>query len=184
MGSRWAAEGGETPAERARALRSQIRHHDYRYYVLDRPEISDEAYDALFEELKELEQRHPELRTTDSPTERVGGAPLEAFPAVVHTMPMLSLDSSREQGELRRFDERLRKALGDDRVRYQLEPKLDGMSIELVYEEGRLVRSATRGDGTRGEGVTENVKTVRSIPLRPARRASGRCRGGSRCGAR
>lgn len=153
------------PRRRAEELRTEIRHHDYLYYVLDRPEISDEAYDALFSELRSLEEQDPELRTPDSPTQRVAGQPLDAFPSIEHVVPMLSLDSSREEKDLRRFDERARKALGSD-VRYVLEPKLDGLSVELVYEDGVLARASTRGDGIRGEGVTENVRTIRAVPLR------------------
>ncbi|MFW6175837.1 MAG: NAD-dependent DNA ligase LigA [Acidobacteriota bacterium] len=156
----------EEAAERIAGLRSQIRHHDYLYYVQDAPEVSDEAYDALFRELQELEERFPELVTPDSPTQRVAGQPLDQFPTVEHRAPMLSLDSSSEEAQLRRFDERVRKALGEDAdVRYALEPKLDGASVELVYEEGRLTRGSTRGDGWRGEGVTENLRTIPSVPL-------------------
>ncbi|MGH7539388.1 MAG: NAD-dependent DNA ligase LigA [Gemmatimonadota bacterium] len=150
--------------ERVRELREEIRHHDHLYYVEDAPEISDEEYDRLFHELKALEEDHPELRTPDSPTQRVGGVPLDEFPTVEHAAPMLSLDSSAAAAELERFDQRMRKALGDA-VRYVIEPKLDGASVELVYEKGRLVQAATRGDGVRGEGVTENVRTIRAIPL-------------------
>lgn len=151
---------------RARELREQIRHHDYLYYVQNAPEVSDAEYDRLFHELDKLEQDHPELRTPDSPTQKVGAPPREEFPTVRHTAPMLSLDSSQDEAELRRFDERLRKALGDAEIDYVLEPKLDGASIELVYEEGLFVRGATRGDGVRGEGVTDNVRTISAVPLR------------------
>jgi DNA ligase (NAD+) len=155
-----------TQAEkRVRELHTQIRHHDYLYYVKDGPEISDEAYDALFRELKELEERFPNLLTPDSPTQRVAGVALDKFPTVEHTAPMLSLDSSQERGPLERFDERLRKAVGGD-VAYVVDPKLDGASVELVYERGVLVRVSTRGDGQRGEGITENVRTIRTAPLR------------------
>jgi DNA ligase (NAD+) len=155
-----------TQAEkRVRELHTQIRHHDYLYYVQDAPEISDEAFDALFRELKELEGRFPELLTPDSPTQRVAGAALDKFPTVEHTAPMLSLDSSQERAQLQRFDERLRKAVGGD-VAYVVDPKLDGASVELVYEQGALVRASTRGDGQRGEGITENVRTIRTAPLR------------------
>jgi DNA ligase (NAD+) len=153
-----------------RALRAEIRHHDYLYYVKDRPEIADEAYDALYRELEALEQAFPDLRTPDSPTQRVAGTAFDRFPAVTHTAPMLSLDSGPNEAEVRRFDERLRKELGDDGVRYVLEPKLDGASVELVYEDGVLVRASTRGDGTTGEGITDNVRTIASIPLRLAGR--------------
>jgi DNA ligase (NAD+) len=151
---------------RLRALRAEIRHHDYLYHVKDRPEIADEAYDALFRELAALEEAFPDLRTPDSPTQRVAGRVFDRFPAVPHTAPMLSLDSGPQEAEVRRFDERLRKELGGDAVRYVLEPKLDGASVELVYEHGVLVRASTRGDGVTGEGITDNVRTIPSIPLR------------------
>jgi DNA ligase (NAD+) len=158
-----------TEAERRlRALRAEIRHHDYLYYVKDRPEIADEAYDALYRELEGLERALPDLRTPDSPTQRVAGRAFDRFPAVAHTAPMLSLDSGPNEAEVRRFDERLRKELGDGGVRYVLEPKLDGASVELVYQDGVLVRASTRGDGTTGEGITDNVRTIASIPLRLA----------------
>lgn len=155
--------------ERVEALRKDIRHHDYLYYVLDRPEISDEAYDALFEELKALEETHPELASPDSPTQRVAGQPLDAFPTIAHVAPMRSLDSSEDEAQLRRFDDRVRKALGRQ-VAYVLEPKLDGLSVELVYEDGMLSRASTRGDGSRGEGITENVRTIKAVPLALRRR--------------
>jgi DNA ligase (NAD+) len=151
---------------RIEKLREEIRRHDYLYYVLDRPAISDAQYDRLFRELLELERQHPELVSPDSPTRRVAGAVLPAFPEVRHVAPLLSLESVFDADEVRRFDERLRRELGQERVAYTLEPKLDGLSLELVYEEGRLARASTRGDGLRGEGVTENVRTIRSVPLR------------------
>jgi DNA ligase (NAD+) len=157
---------------RSRALRAEIRHHDYLYYVKDRPEIADEAYDALFRELESLEARFPDLRTPDSPTQRVAGAVFDRFPTVEHLAPMLSLDSGPDAAEVRRFDERLRKELGDAGLSYVLEPKLDGASVELVYEDGVLVRASTRGDGVNGEGITENVRTIGSVPLRLAARRS------------
>jgi DNA ligase (NAD+) len=156
----------EEAERRVRQLRAEIRHHDYLYYVKDRPEVADEAYDALFAELRRLEDAHPSLVTPDSPTQRVGGVAFDRFPTVQHTAPMLSLDSDREEEALRRFDERLRKALGDERTRYVLEPKLDGASIELVYENRVLARAATRGDGVNGEGISENVRTIAAVPLR------------------
>lgn len=153
-------------AQRVAELRLEVRHHDYLYYVRDAPEISDEAYDALFRELKELEAAFPELVTPDSPTQRVAGQPLDEFPTVRHAASMLSLDSGPEEDQVRRFDERVRKAVADEfPVAYVLEPKLDGASVELVYEHGRLTRGSTRGDGRQGEGVTENLRTVPSVPL-------------------
>jgi DNA ligase (NAD+) len=151
---------------RLRVLRAEIRHHDYLYFVKDRPEISDEGYDALFAELKALEATFPDLATPDSPTRRVGGAVFDRFPSVEHALPMRSLDSDREEAAVRRFDDRLRRELGSENVRYALEPKLDGASVELVYEDGVLVRASTRGDGVHGEGVTDNVRTIPSVPLR------------------
>jgi DNA ligase (NAD+) len=157
-------------ADRVAELRREIRHHDYLYYVRDAPEVSDEQYDRLFRELAALEESHPELRTPDSPTQRVAGQALAAFPTVEHAAPMLSLDSDQDPAALRRFDERLRKALAEHRpgqaVAYVLEPKLDGASLELIYEHGVLSRASTRGDGRRGEGVTQNVRTIPSVPLR------------------
>jgi DNA ligase (NAD+) len=150
-----------------RTLRREIRRHDYLYYVEARPELSDEQYDRLFRRLQALEEAFPDLVTQDSPTQRVGAEPQESFRTVRHTAPMLSLDSSQEESALRRFDERVRKAVeGDHEVAYLLEPKLDGASIELVYEAGVLVRAVTRGNGHQGEEVTENVRTIPSVPLR------------------
>jgi len=161
-----------TDAERRlRGLRAEIRHHDYLYHVKDRPEIADEAYDALYHELEALERAFPDLRTPDSPTQRVAGTVFDRFPTVPHTAPMLSLDSGPDAAEVRRFDERLRKDLGDAGVTYVLEPKLDGASVELVYEHGVLVRASTRGDGVNGEGVTDNVRTIPAVPLRLGGRA-------------
>jgi DNA ligase (NAD+) len=157
-------------AVRAAELRREIAHHDYLYYVRDAPEVSDEQYDRLFRELVALEERFPGLRSADSPTQRVAGQPLASFPTVEHAAPMLSLDSDQDPAALRRFDERLRRALAERRpdtpVSYMLEPKLDGASIELVYEDGVLTRASTRGDGRRGEGVTQNVRTIPAVPLR------------------
>jgi DNA ligase (NAD+) len=147
-------------------LRRAIRQHDYRYYVLDRPTISDAEYDRLFAELLRLEEAHPELAASDSPTQRVGGAAASAFPTVRHFAPMLSLESVTDEDAVRRFDERIRASEHGHAVRYLLEPKFDGLSLELVYSDGALVQASTRGDGEHGEGVTENVKTIRSVPLR------------------
>ena len=153
--------------ERIAKLRTEIRHHDYLYYVKDAPEISDEQYDKLYRELVALEEAHPELVTPDSPTQRVAGAPVDSFPTIEHAAPMLSLESDQSEASLRRFDERLRKGLGADfPVEYVLEPKLDGLSVELVYQDGVLVQASTRGDGRRGEGITENVRTIANVPLR------------------
>ncbi len=155
----------EARSEAAR-LRREIDRHARLYYVEDRPEISDDAYDALFRRLQELERMHPALVVPDSPTQRVGGEPLQRFETVVHTGPMLSLDSTQDPDEVHRFADRMRKALGDVEPSYILEPKLDGASVELVYEDGVLVRAVTRGNGREGEGVTENVRTIPTVPLR------------------
>lgn len=153
-------------ARRIEALRKEIRRHDHLYYVLDQPEISDAEYDELFRELTRLERAHPELVTPDSPTQRVAGAPLPSFPEVRHLASMLSLESVTTEDDVRKFVERVTKATDKVKTAFVGEPKLDGLSIEVVYERGRLVRAATRGDGERGEGVTENIKTIRSVPLR------------------
>ncbi|MBZ5558022.1 MAG: NAD-dependent DNA ligase LigA [Acidobacteriia bacterium] len=151
---------------RAEELRAAIRQHDYRYYVLDRPAISDAQYDRLFAELVRLEAAHPEIVTADSPTQRVAGEPLPAFTAIEHVAPMLSLESVTDADAVRRFDERIRASARGRAARYVLEPKFDGLSLEVVYRDGVLLRASTRGDGERGEGVTENVRTIRSVPLR------------------
>ena len=147
-------------------LREEIRHHDYLYHVKGEPDVSDDTYDALFRRLQALEADHPELVTGDSPTQRVGGEPREDLPTIPHAAPMLSLDSSKDPEDLRRFDERIRNTLSDNVIRYILEPKLDGVSLEIVYEDGVLTRAVTRGNGREGEGVTENVRTIANIPLR------------------
>ena len=147
-------------------LREALNHHNYLYHTLDEPEISDAEYDRLFRELKTLEAEYPELVTDDSPTQRVGAAPLDAFSQVVHEMPMLSLDNAFGEDDMRDFDRRIRTRLGrDDEVEYACEPKIDGVAVSLLYENGRLVRGATRGDGTTGEDITQNVRTIESIPL-------------------
>ena len=155
------------PLARITKLRKDIRHHEERYYLHNDPEISDEDFDRLLHELEHLEAEHPDLVTPDSPTQRVAGRPTEGFPTVEHIAPMLSLDNAYNEEELRAFDERVRKGagLGAAPVAYVAELKIDGLSIALTYEDGRLVRGATRGDGMRGEEVTANVRTIRSIPL-------------------
>ena len=147
-------------------LREKLGYHEYRYYVLDEPEISDAAYDRLMERLKELEAAHPELVTPDSPTVRVGGAPREGFQTERHGRPMLSLDNAFSYDALREWDRRVREGSGKEKIEYIAEHKFDGLSISLQYEDGVLVRGVTRGDGTTGEDVTPNVKTIRSVPLR------------------
>jgi DNA ligase (NAD+) len=155
------------PEERLRELRDTIRHHEERYYIHNDPEISDEEFDRLLHELERLEADHPDLVTTDSPTQRVAGRPVEGFETVEHLMPMRSLDNAYNEDELGAFDERVRKAggLGEAPVAYVAELKIDGLSMALTYEGGRLLRGATRGDGVRGEEVTANVRTIRAIPL-------------------
>jgi DNA ligase (NAD+) len=154
-------------AERAAELRKQLEHHNYRYHVLDDPEIPDVEYDRMFRELQALEAAHPELGTEDSPTRRVGGAPAAGFQQVRHLLPMLSLDNAFTADELVAFDRRVRDRLkSDEPVEYAAETKLDGTAISLLYERGRLVRGATRGDGETGENVTHNVRTIRSVPLK------------------
>jgi len=153
-------------AARAAALRDLIRHHEERYYVLDAPEISDQEFDALMRDLQALEREHPELVTPDSPTQRVGGRPVEGFPTVEHLRQMLSLDNAYNEQELREFGERVKRGLDSaGPITYVAELKIDGLSIALTYENRRLTRGATRGDGSRGEDVTSNVRTIRSIPL-------------------
>jgi DNA ligase (NAD+) len=147
-------------------LREKLRYHEYRYYVLDDPEISDAAYDRMMNRLKELETAHPELVTPDSLTVRVGGAPREGFSTVRHARPMLSLDNAFSYDALREWDRRVREGSGQEKIEYVAEHKFDGLSISLQYEDGVLARGVTRGDGTTGEDVTPNVKTIRSIPLR------------------
>src|SRR5690242_8341717 len=146
-------------------LRETIRHHEHLYYVLDAPELPDAEFDRLMQELKRLEAAHPELITPDSPTQRVGGKPLEGFPKVVHSRPMLSLDNAYNEQELRDWDRRVRELAGNAEIEYVCELKLDGMSMALTYQNGQLLRGATRGDGTIGEDVTSNVRTMRSVPL-------------------
>src|SRR5258705_6173316 len=147
-------------------LREKLRYHEYRYYVLDDPEISDAGFDRLMNRLKEIEASLPELATPDSQTVRVGGAPREGFSTVRHARPMLSLDNAFSYDALRDWDRRVREGSGQEQIEYIAEHKFDGLSISLQYERGVLVRGATRGDGTTGEDVTPNVKTIRSIPLR------------------
>ena len=147
------------------SLREKIRHHEYLYYVIDNPEISDLEFDKLMRQLKDLEAEHPDLITADSPTQRVGGKPREGFVKVPHSSPMLSLDNTYNEEELRDWERRVHELSGRTDVDYVCELKLDGMSLALIYEDGKLVRGITRGDGSVGEDVTLNVRTVRSIPL-------------------
>jgi DNA ligase (NAD+) len=151
--------------KRVAELREEIRRHEHLYYALDRPEISDQAYDALERELRDLESQHPDLVTPESPTQRVGEKPSESFPTVVHRAPMLSLDNTYSADELREFQERIFRVVGEREIAYVAELKIDGLSMSLHYEKGRLVRAVTRGDGVRGDDVTPNARAIRAIPL-------------------
>ncbi len=153
-------------AQRAAALRERIDYHNYRYYVLDDPEIPDAEFDKLFRELQQLEHDHPALIISDSPTQRVGAAPLTAFGEVKHVVPMLSLDNAFSEDEVRAFDRRVREGLKKEEVRYATEPKLDGLAVSVLYVNGALTKAATRGDGYTGEDITQNVRTIASVPLR------------------
>jgi len=159
------ASPGKDVEKKIESLREKIRHHEYLYYVVDNPEISDAEFDKLMRQLKELEAEHPELVTADSPTQRVGGKPREGFVKVPHSSPMLSLDNTYSEEELRDWERRVHELSGRKDVDYVCELKLDGMSLALIYEDGKLVRGITRGDGSVGEDVTLNVRTVRSVPL-------------------
>ncbi|MDD3925569.1 MAG: NAD-dependent DNA ligase LigA, partial [bacterium] len=153
---------------RIQELRRQIRQHDYNYYVLDSPQISDAQYDRLLRELEEMEREHPELVTPDSPTQRVGGQPQPAFGTVEHRLPMLSLGNAFSLEEISAFDQRVHRFLGleaEEVLDYVCELKIDGLAMSLTYRQGSLSVGATRGDGQRGEDVTLNVKTIRSVPL-------------------
>ena len=146
--------------------REEIRRHEDLYYLHDNPEISDREYDELIDRLRELEEKHPELIAPDSPTQRVGGRPAEGFPEFIHRRPMLSLDNSYNIDELRAFDERCRKLAGGKAPDYVAELKIDGLSLSIHYHAGLFARGVTRGDGFRGEDVTPNVRTIRSVPLK------------------
>jgi DNA ligase (NAD+) len=157
----------EPAAARAAALRAQLKQHDYRYYVLDDPEVPDAEYDRLMQELRDLEAAHPDLVTPDSPTQRVAGAPSAAFGEVVHQVPMLSLDNAFSAEDVEGFDRRIHERLGvSGDLDYVAEPKLDGLAVTVIYRDGRLAQAATRGDGVRGEDVTANVRTIRAVPHR------------------
>src|SRR4051794_30227230 len=154
-----------TARERAEELRQQLNYHNYRYYVLDAPEVSDAEYDRLMEELRRLEAEPPTLVSPDSPTQRVGAAPVEAFGIVEHRLPLLSLANAFSPDALRAWYGRVTRLIGERDLAFVLEPKIDGLAISLIYEHGKLTIGATRGDGLRGENVTQNVRTIRSIPL-------------------
>jgi len=156
----------KAPEKRAAALRAALERHNFLYYVKDAPKITDAEYDQLFQELSELERQHPALRSPDSPTQRVGAPPLREFAEVRHRVPMLSISNAFDADEVRAFDRRVREALDVTMVEYATEPKFDGLAVSLIYRDGLLVQGATRGDGTTGEDITPNLRTVRSIPLK------------------
>ena len=158
-------KGHDSASARAERLRNELHEHNHHYYVLDDPKISDAEYDRLFRELQALEEQHPELKTADSPTQRVGAAPRAGFAEVKHLQPMLSLNNCFSEDELRDFDRRVREGLGREEIEYVAEPKLDGLAISLLYEAGVFARGATRGDGETGEDITANLRTIRQVPL-------------------
>src|SRR5207249_11032012 len=160
--------------KRVAQLRARLAKAHYEYYILDQPSIADEAYDALLRELTELEAKHPELVTPESPTQRVGAVPSTRFAPVEHAAPMLSLANAFDDAELRAFDQRVRKLLGRDDVGYVCELKIDGLAINLTYQDGKFVQGATRGDGFVGEDVTANLRTIKSIPLTFREKVPGR----------
>ena len=166
MNSRVSMKAAGNTTSRLRGLRREIEYHNYHYHVLDEPKISDSMFDQLMNQLISLERDHPHLQTSDSPTQRVGGQPLSGFDEVVHAAPMLSLSNAFSDEQVRAFDQRCQEMLEVALITYLVEPKLDGLAVSLRYESGILVRAATRGDGNRGEDVTQNVRTIRSIPLR------------------
>ena len=178
------ANAAHSIAQRITDLRSQLEHHEHLYYVLDAPSIPDAEYDLSLRELRELEDAHPELRTPDSPTQRVGGKPREGFVKLPHSAPMLSLDNALNEAELREFDRRVRELLGDEPYRYVAELKLDGLSMAVHFAEGRMTSAITRGDGSVGEDVTENARTIRSLPLKVNARESFETRGETIIGRR
>src|SRR3954469_17829629 len=162
---RYSREGMENPAARAEELRAQLREASHRYYVLDAPTLSDAEYDRLFRELEQMEADHPDLIVPDSPTRRVGAAPSEKFAKVTHRRQMMSLANAMTEEELLEFDGRVHRLLGEAKVRFVMEPKLDGLAVTVTYENGRFVQGATRGDGLTGEDVTQNLRTIKMIPL-------------------
>ena len=169
----------ERARARIRELVEIISHHDVKYYVEDDPEVTDHEYDQLMNELKALESEHPELVSPDSPTQRVSGRPVDEFPQVEHKVVMLSLDNCYSPDDLREFDSRVRKWLGEEPVEYVVEPKVDGLGIALLYEGGALVRGATRGDGRVGEDVTSNIRTDQERPAEAEARGGPQDRRGA-----
>jgi DNA ligase (NAD+) len=161
----------EAITKRVDKLCEEIEYHNYRYYILDQPEISDAEYDRLMKELEKLEEQYPELRSPNSPTQRVGASPLEEFEIVRHTIPMLSLANAFDETEAKDFDKRVKKFLGtSEEIEYVAEPKFDGLAVELVYERGQFVVGSTRGDGVNGENITQNLRTIKTIPLQLIRK--------------
>jgi DNA ligase (NAD+) len=161
----------EAIRKRVDKLREEIEYHNYRYYILDHPEISDAEYDRLMRELEKIEEQNPELRSPNSPTQRVGASPLEEFEIVRHSIPMLSLANAFDESEAREFDKRVKKFLGtSEEIEYMTEPKFDGLAVELVYERGQFVVGSTRGDGLNGENITQNLRTIKTLPLQLIRR--------------
>ncbi|MEO6183219.1 MAG: NAD-dependent DNA ligase LigA, partial [Verrucomicrobiota bacterium] len=146
-------------------LAAEIHQHDHSYYILAQPAVSDAAYDRIYRELGDLEKEFPELVAADSPTQRVGGAPLKAFKPVQHLSPMLSLDNTYSQNEVREFVARLQRLIPNEKLEWTVEPKIDGVAVNLRYENGVLTIGATRGDGTTGDDITANLKTIRSVPI-------------------
>ena len=164
---------GEEAKKRIEELRNELNYHNYRYYVLDQPEISDAEYDRLYQELVALEEKHPELITADSPTQRVGAAPAAGFQSVEHRVPLLSLNNAFNEQDLREFDRRIQRLTGEGQPEYVAELKIDGLTVALTYQDGVFVQGATRGDGIRGEEISANIKTIRTVPLRLRRAPSG-----------
>ncbi|MDP2807161.1 MAG: NAD-dependent DNA ligase LigA, partial [bacterium] len=163
----------ETAEKEIKKLRIEIAGHDHRYYALADPSISDREYDALMQRLKKLEQEFPELITADSPTQRVAGQPLQSFKTVNHQAPMLSLDNTYSAGELREFDARVAKILEGQKYEYVAELKIDGLAVSLQYRNGKFHQGATRGDGTKGDDVTANIRTIKAVPLSLSPKSDG-----------
>ena len=158
------AEVESDAAKRIQALRREIEEHDRRYYEEAAPTISDREYDRLYRKLIELEERYPQLASADSPTRRVGGTPLKAFAPITHRLPMLSLDNTYSEEEVSAFYRRIEKLLPNEKIPVVIEPKVDGVAVSLLYEKGQLRYAATRGDGTTGDDITQNVRTIRFLP--------------------
>lgn len=171
------ASHNEDPKQKIEALRDQLHDYNYKYHVLDDPQIPDADYDALLQELLSLEQEYPAYQSEDSPTMRIGGEPLAGFTKVRHEVPMLSLGNAFNEQDLRDWDRRVKQGSGNEQPRYVCELKIDGLAVSLTYEDGKFVRGATRGDGTTGEDITTNLKTVGSIPLRLKETANLEVRG-------